>query len=67
MLDARGVPTAECPSCKNNVFKIRAAFDPEDYEIGMYFLDGECAKCGTLLTVPTPIDHPKIKGEDNGK
>jgi hypothetical protein len=22
-------------------------------------LDGECVKCGTLITVPTPLDMPR--------
>jgi hypothetical protein len=27
-------------------------------------LDGECAKCGALVTVATPLDHPDFqKGE----
>ncbi|MEY3378235.1 MAG: hypothetical protein RLZZ328_1395 [Bacteroidota bacterium] len=64
MINARGVPTAQCPICGSKLFKIVAQFDPEDYEIGMYFLDSECAQCGALLTIPTPLDHPKnIKGE----
>jgi hypothetical protein len=36
-------------------------FDPVDYEIGLYFLDAECNDCGTLVTVPTPIDHPDME------
>lgn len=64
MINARGVPTAQCPNCNGKLFKIIAQFDPVDYEIGLYLLDGECAKCGTLVTIPTPLDHPNnIKGE----
>lgn len=59
MIDARGLPTAECPSCGGVFFKIEVRFDPIDYEIGMYKLDGECSNCGTLVTVPTPFEHPK--------
>ena len=54
-LDARGIPTSECPLCGTNIFLIRAIFSNE-YEIAMYALDGECSECGTLLTVPTPKD-----------
>jgi len=64
MIDARGIPTAECPECSNVLFKIIAQFDPVDYEIGLYYTDGECTNCGTLITLPTPMDHPnKQQGE----
>lgn len=58
MIDFRGIPTPQCPNCGCNILNIKAQFDETDYEIGMYFLDGSCSKCGTLLTVPTPLDHP---------
>ncbi len=58
MIDARGIPTTECPNCSNVLFKIIVQFDPADYEIGLYLTDGECTKCGTIITVPTPADHP---------
>lgn len=57
MLDVRGLPTPECPSCGSWLLKICVTFD-EQYNISQYLLDGECAMCGTLVTVPTPIDHP---------
>lgn len=60
-MDARGLPTPQCPSCYGVLFKVIVQFDPTDYEIGLYLLDAECAKCGTLVTVPTPIDHPDFK------
>jgi hypothetical protein len=56
-LDARGIPTAECPNCANRVLTIQAWFD-DDYEIGGYMLDAECAVCHTMLTTPTPLDLP---------
>lgn len=59
MMDARGIPTSQCPSCACVFFKAIIQFDPTDYEIGLYYLDGECRDCGTLVTLPTPID--KIK------
>lgn len=55
MLDARGIPTRECPNCGGDLFTIQAKFD-EDYEIGMYLLDAECAYCKTMITAPTPLD-----------
>jgi C4-type Zn-finger protein len=55
MLDARGIPTRECPSCGSDLFTIQARFD-EDYEICMYLLDCECSSCKTKLTAPTPLD-----------
>lgn len=64
MINARGIPTSVCPECSFDLFKVVVKFDPKDYEIGLYLLDGECAKCGTLVTIPTPMDHPNnIKGE----
>jgi hypothetical protein len=55
MLDARGIPTRECPSCASTLFTIQAVFD-EAYEVAQYFLDAECAMCHTRLTAPTPLD-----------
>jgi hypothetical protein len=52
-MDLRGTPTHVCP-CGCNVWNLRATFD--DFEIGSYFLDMECANCGSLATAPTPID-----------
>jgi hypothetical protein len=54
-LDARGIPTRECPSCASTLFTIHAVFD-ENYEVGMYLLDAECAMCHTKVTAPTPLD-----------
>lgn len=54
-LDARGIPTKECPSCASELFTIQAWF-ADDYTIGGYLLNAECAMCGTLVTAPTPLD-----------
>lgn len=62
-MDARGIPTCICPNCNHDILKVLVKFDPIDYEIGLYMLDGECAKCGTLITIPTPIDHPNFQRE----
>lgn len=53
-MDIRGEPTRVCP-CGSGLWNLKVVFD-EDNEIGMYFLDMECAECGTLATAPTPAD-----------
>lgn len=64
MIDARGIPTCVCPECNCDLLKVAVKIDPADYEIGLYLLDGECAKCGALITIPTPMDHPdNLKGK----
>jgi len=57
-MDLRGTPTHVCP-CGSIVWDLKAIF--EDGEIATYFLDMECANCGSLATAPTPID---INGMD---
>lgn len=59
MINARGIPTCECPNCGNNFFKALVAFDQDTYTIGMYHLDVECSQCGTMTTAPTPLDNPE--------
>jgi len=46
----------ECPICESDVWIIKANFD--DYELAAYFLDMECASCGTFAKAPTPLDRP---------
>lgn len=46
----------ECPVCESDVWNVKAMF--EDYEISMYFLDMECAVCGTFAKAPTLVDKP---------
>jgi len=53
-MDLRGTPTHECV-CGSRIFFIRAVFD--DYEIATYFLEMQCAECGSLATAPTPLDR----------
>lgn len=53
-MDLRGTPTHECV-CGCNIFNIKVIFD--NYEIATYFLDMECAQCGSLATAPTPLDR----------
>lgn len=52
-MDLRGTPTHVCV-CGCNVFNLKVIFD--DFQIMQYFLDMECAQCGSLATAPTPVD-----------
>lgn len=52
-IDLRGTPTHVCV-CGCNVFNLKVIFD--DFQIMQYFLDMECAQCGSLATAPTPVD-----------
>jgi hypothetical protein len=49
-------PLHACP-CGSMTFTIMASF--YDYELSWYHLDGECANCGNLVIVPTPLDKPE--------
>jgi hypothetical protein len=51
-MDVRGNPTTVCP-CGCEIWNLKTIFD-DDGEIAMYFVDMECAECGTLATAPTP-------------
>jgi hypothetical protein len=55
-MDVRGEPTHVCP-CGSTLWDVKAMF--QDYEISMYFLDMECAECGTKATAPTLPDMPE--------
>lgn len=52
-MDLRGTPTHVCP-CGCNIWNLKVIFD--ENEIATYFLDMECAQCGSLATAPTPVD-----------
>ena len=51
--DVRGIPTTVCP-CGCEVWHLKVKFDHETGEVAMYFMDMECASCGTVATAPTP-------------
>ena len=51
--DMRGTPMHVC-FCGCNIWNVKTIFD--NNEIATYFLDMECANCGSLATAPTPID-----------
>lgn len=52
-MDLRGTPTHVCP-CGCNIWNVKVMF--EQNEIATYFLDMECAHCGSVATAPTPVD-----------
>ena len=49
-MDIRGEPTRVCV-CGCFIWNLKVSFD-EDNTIGSYFLDMECADCGTQATAP---------------
>jgi len=52
-IDLRGTPIEVCV-CGSLIFKVLCMF--EDKTVSLYFTDAECAMCGALVTVPTPVD-----------
>jgi len=55
-VDIRGVPTHVCP-CGSELWRVQTIF--KDYQVAMYFLDMECALCGSIATAPTLADMPE--------
>lgn len=55
-INARGIPTAECPDCGSDKFQALVQFDKNTYEIAWYALNAKCISCDTLVTLPTPLD-----------
>lgn len=53
-LDLRGKPTHTC-ICGSDLWNLKVMF--ENNEIALYFLDMECALCGSKATAPTPVDE----------
>lgn len=53
--DYRGIPSTVCP-CGYDMFIACVSFD-DDRTVSSYILDGVCAACGSLATLPTPIDY----------
>lgn len=51
-MDLRGKSIGDSCICGGNIFHALVAF--ENSEITFYFLDGECANCGSLVTLPYP-------------
>jgi hypothetical protein len=66
------IPTSICP-CGYSMFLACVQFDEVDKTIEYYLLDGVCALCGSLVTLPTPSDetagmeidyNPQLDDED---
>lgn len=56
-MDLRGEPTEVCV-CGCDIFIMLGGF--VDGAMAFYFVDAECASCGSMVTLPTPT------GEDDG-
>jgi hypothetical protein len=54
--DLRALGPVHACTCGCTMFNILAAF--EDYDIAWWHLDGTCANCGNLVTIPCPVDNP---------
>jgi GTP cyclohydrolase FolE2 len=52
-MDIRGTSTTVCP-CGSEIWNLKTVFDKDDGSIELYFIDMECASCGTLATAPVP-------------
>jgi hypothetical protein len=55
-MDLRGEKIGKQCVCGCEVFIALISFD-ELKEISFYFLDGECANCGSMVTLPYPDDY----------
>jgi len=62
--DYRGVPTYVCP-CGCDLFLMAAKFD-ETQLPAFYILDGMCAACAALVTLPCPADGPDLLEANDG-
>lgn len=51
-MDIRGEPTKICP-CGSFFWKLIVSWDEYSDTISSYFIDMECAVCGTKATAPT--------------
>lgn len=52
-IDTRGIPSATCLNCGNNLFKVIAEFD-EFGDLTAYTTQGYCFVCHAPVTVPDP-------------
>ncbi len=51
-MDLRDTPIGDVCICGSEVFVMLGGF--LNGEVAFYFLDGECAVCGSMVTLPTP-------------
>lgn len=54
-MDLRDTTTGDLCVCGCEVFVMLGGFI--EGELSFYFLDGECASCGSMVTLPTPKDY----------
>jgi len=54
-MDLRDTPIGDVCICGCEVFVMLGGFI--DGEVSFYFLDGECASCGSMVTLPTPKEE----------
>lgn len=54
-MDLRGNPIGDICVCGSDIFVMLGGF--VDSEVAFYFTDGECASCGSMVTLPTPVDR----------
>ena len=54
-MDLRDTPIGDICVCGCEVFVMLGGF--VDGEVAFYFLDGECASCGSMVTLPVPKDN----------
>ena len=57
-MDLRGESIGDVCVCGGDVFHALVAVDQG--EICFYFLDGECANCGSMVTLPHPTHEDFI-------
>lgn len=53
-MDLRDTPIGDVCVCGCEVFVMMGGFIGG--EVAFYFLDAECASCGSMVTLPTPKD-----------
>jgi len=53
-MDLRDTPIGDICVCGCEVFVMLGGF--VNGEVAFYFLDAECASCGSMVTLPTPKD-----------
>ena len=53
-MDLRDTPIGDVCVCGCEVFVMMGGFIAG--EVAFYFLDAECASCGSMVTLPTPKD-----------
>lgn len=52
-IDIRGRETTVC-WCGSVLWRVNVIFDRDSKEIALFFLEMECALCGSIATTPIP-------------